>query len=224
MNRKTAVFIVVAALIFSCPAAHAATDDILAGMGKKFIRGLTNTVTGWAELPVQTMRGYKKGRPTGGSRHVWGAVYGLFKGIGCAVGRTAWGVVELAGFWTANPEDNIGIGIPLDAEYVWQEGEPYGYFNPSFNEASLRPMGRKILRGLENTFLGLAEFPGHAIKGFQDKKPCRGIIKGLWFSASREIYGIADIATAVFPSVEDNPGYAFDREYPWDVIVDVLEE
>ena len=222
MKRKIVILAFFMAIIFSCSTVCAATDDILAGMGKKFFRGLVNVLTGWVELPMQTIKGYNS--EMYGDNKIVGVGAGFLRGIGCTIGRTAWGVVELAGFWTANPEDNSGMGIPLDAEYAWQEGEPHDCFDPDFHEATLRPMGKKLLRGVGNGLFGFAELPGQIGKGFQNKAWDLGIIKGLWFWYSREVYGIADVATAIFPTPEDNPGYRFDQEYPWDALADVMEE
>ena len=72
--------------------------------------------------------------------------------------------MELFGFWSANPADNDGVGVPLDAQYAWEEGVQYDLFDPSLKEG-VKPMGRKLLRGLGNTFLGIAELPGQILKG-----------------------------------------------------------
>ncbi len=221
MKAKIAILAFFTAIFFLCSTAHGATDDLLAGMGKKFMRGFVNVLTGWVELPMQTVKGYNSDKY---ENKMLGAGAGFFKGIGCTIGRTAWGAVELVGFWTANPEDNIGMCLPLDAEYAWEQGEPYDCFEPDFAEATLKPMGRKFLRGLGNGLFGFAEFPGQIAKGFQTKAPDCGIIKGLWFWYSQEVYGIADMVTAIFPTPDDNPGYRFDREYAWDALVDAIEE
>ena len=217
--KKIAVLALVMAVAFSCSVVHAATEDVLEGMGKKLFRGVANVFTGWIELPAQTIKGFK------GSDNKWaGTGVGILKGIGHSIGRTAWGVVEVAGFWTANPEDNEGMGIPLDAEYAWEEGEQYDCMDPDFYEAGLKPMGRKFLRGLGNGLFGVAELPGQIAKGMGEGSWDLGIIKGFWFWYSREVYGIADMATAIFPTPSDNPGYMFNREYPWDALVDAIEE
>ena len=222
MKTKIAILALVMTIAFSCSTAHSASDDVIAGMGKKFFRGLTNVLTGWVELPTQTIKGYKS--ETYADNKALGAGAGFLKGICHTIGRTVWGVVELVGFWTANPEDNSGMGVPLDATFAWEEGEPYDCSDPSFADATFKPMSRKFMRGLGNGLFGFAEFPGQIAKGINEGATDFGIIKGLWFWYSREIYGIADMATAIFTTPEDNPGYRFDREYPWDAIVDVIEE
>ncbi|GAI67572.1 unnamed protein product, partial [marine sediment metagenome] len=45
--------------------------------------------------------------------------------------------------------DNKNIGIPLDAEYAWEEGEPYDILNPSFTEGTLAPVTNKLFRGAD---------------------------------------------------------------------------
>jgi putative exosortase-associated protein (TIGR04073 family) len=223
MMKKTVLVLFVVA-VFSCSTVYAATDDIVAGMGKKFFRGFVNVLTGWVELPMQTIKGYKRGVSGNEDDKILGTTCGFLKGIGHTIGRTAWGAVELVGFWTANPEDNLGMGIPLDATFAWEEGEPYDCYDPSFGEATLQPMSKKFLRGLGNSLFGFAELPSQVAKGVNEGASDLGIIKGLWFWYSRQIYGIADLATVIFPTPEDNTGYRFDEEYPWDALVDVIEE
>ena len=224
MRTRITVLALLIAIIFSCSIAQGATDDIIAGMSKKLSRGFVNIFTGWLELPMQTIKGYKRGCPNDEDNKFLGTTYGFFKGIGHTIGRTAWGFVEFFGFWTANPEDNIGIGIPLDSNFAWEEGEGYNCLDPSFTEATLNPMGQKLTRGLGNGFFGFLELPGQITKGIKNGANDFGIVKGVWFSLSRELYGIADVATVIFPQPEDNPGYPFEEEYPWDSLLDTIEE
>ena len=198
----------------------AATEDIKQGMIEKAKRGVVDMFTGIVELPVQTVKGYKKGfkhiKNEAGSKTV-GTILGIFRGFGHAAGRTAWGAMELFGFWTANPADNDGIGVPLDAQYAWEEGVQYDLFDPSLKEG-VKPMGRKLVRGLGNTFLGIAELPGQIIKGKNEGRLGQGIVRGVWFWLSRGVYGISNIYTALVPNHPDNPGYAFDGEWPWSTL------
>ena len=224
MKIRIAILAFIMVVVFSCSSVYAEGNELLEGMGKKFVRGAVNILTGWVELPMQTIKGYKRGLPGDEDNKVLGVTCGFFKGIGHSIGRTVWGVVELVGFWAANPEDNAGIGLPLDAEYAWEEGEPYNCMDPSFGEATLQPMGKKLIRGLQNGIFGFAELPGQIIRGVKEGAPDFGIIKGFWFWYSREVYGIGDLATVIFPIPEDNPGRSFDDEYPWDAFVDVVEE
>lgn len=225
MMKKWSFVAVLVAAVFVCSTAAAATsDELLAGMGKKFVRGVVNLLTGWVELPMQVVKGFQGKIPSCGDNQVMGTVCGVFKGVGHAIGRTAWGGLELVGFWAANPEDNEGIGIPLDAQYAWEDGEPYDCLDPSFSEATLKPMGKKLVRGLGNGLLGVVEVPGQIAKGISGGAPDLGIIKGLWYWCSREVYGIGELVSAIFPNPVDNPGLAFDEEYPWDALTGVLEE
>ncbi len=221
MKMKKTVVVLFVVAVFSCSTVYAATDDIVGGMGKKFFRGFVNVLTGWVELPMQIMKGYKSDKY---DNKILNTGAGFFKGIGHTIGRTAWGAVELVGFWTANPKDNVGMGIPLDATFAWDEGVSYDCFDPNFTDAAFKPISRKFMRGLSNALLGFAEFPGQIAKGIDESATDFGIMKGLWFWYSREVYGIADMATAIFPTPEDNPGYCFDEEYPWDALVDAIEE
>jgi len=218
MKAKSGILGFFMAIIFFCSTAYGETGDIVGGMGKKFFRGLINVFTGWTELPAQTIKGYNRSVYEGNA--VVGTIFGFFRGITYTIGRTASGALELVGFWTANPENNWEIGVPLDAEYAWQQGSSYDYFSPDFEKATLRPMGRKFLRGLQNTLFGFAELPGQLAKGFSEGTLDYGIMKGLWFVCSREVCGVTDLATAILPSPEENLGYPFDEKYPWGALAD----
>ena len=79
---KKVFLVLFVAVVFSCTTVHAATDDVLVGMGKKLFRGLVNVLTGWVELPAQTIKGYNRGCPMDEDNKLGGAAYGFFKGIG----------------------------------------------------------------------------------------------------------------------------------------------
>lgn len=196
---------------------YAATEAIGDGMVKKAVRGGTNLFTGIVEVPMQIYKGYNNGldliknRPL--SKGV-GAVLGMFRGIGHAAGRMSWGALELVGFWTANHKDNEGVGIPLDAEYAWEMGEQYSIFKPTLGEG-VKPIGRKIVRGLGDAFVGIAELPMQTIRGKDEGNALVGFGRGVWFWLSREVYGMGNLMTCIVPNPKDNPGYPFDREYPW---------
>ena len=90
----------------------AAPQEIVDGMAAKGVRGATNIVTGWLEIPKQI---YVTGKETTWLR---GAVIGPFKGIGMTVVRTLAGVGELATFFVAYP----GFYDPwFEPSYVWQK-------------------------------------------------------------------------------------------------------
>ena len=138
-------------------------------MATKAVRGAINLVTGIVEFPVQIVKGYKKGfgpiENEVGSKTV-GTILGFFRGISHSFGRMSWGGLELFGFWTANRVDNVGIGIPLDAEYAWETGEMCDIFDPSLT-AGLKPIPVKLGHGLADGLLGILEVPGQANIGSQ---------------------------------------------------------
>ncbi len=214
--RKLMVIIIAIMMIAST--ASAADDTIAQGMGKKAVRGFINLVTGIVELPVQIYKGWENGiEPIENEAlsKTTGAIVGIFSGISHAAGRTGWGALELFGFWTANPADNKGVGVPLDAEYAWEKGTKYDIFKPDLKEGLVMPVGKKLVSGAADTFLGIAELPGQAIKGAKEDKPFVGFGKGVWFWLSREAYGVGNLAMFLLPNPEDNPGYAFDSTWPW---------
>lgn len=224
---KFARSLVVLSLV-SCLAAtpsFAATTDVVGGMKDKAVRGVINLFTGIVELPVQICKGYRNGfgpiQNEVGSKTV-GTILGVFRGLGHAAGRTGWGAHELFGFWSVNPEDNEGNGIPLDAEYAWEEGTQYNIFEPSLKEG-IKPYGRKLLRGIANGFLGIAELPGQTIKGMHDGNVLKGLGKGVWYWFSREVYGMGLAYSFLLPNPADNPGVAFDGEWPWTVLSEELD-
>ncbi|MBN1872418.1 MAG: hypothetical protein JW800_07580, partial [Candidatus Omnitrophica bacterium] len=155
------VFLVISALIilFVATTSHAANDDVLVGMTQKIKRGIINTFTGWAEFPIQIWKGYNNGFRGDSSRKVLGTTMGVVDGVTHAVGRTASGISELIFYWAVNPEDNVKVGVPLDAEYAWEEGEPYDGFDPNFTEATIRPAVNKLFRGAGNFLFGFMELP-----------------------------------------------------------------
>lgn len=218
--------LVVLMLSLMTTSALAATDDFGEGMAMKFKRGIVNLFTGIIEVPAQIMKGYDKGfdhiENEAGSKVV-GTVLGFFRGFSHAGGRMSWGALELFGFWAANPLDNEGIGIPLDAEYAWEEGTQYNYFDPSLEEG-IKPIFRKLGRGLGNGLLGIAELPGQTMKGFDEGEPVKGVVKGVWYWFSRGVYGLGDIYTTLSPNPPDNLGVAFDTKWPWDTLSDQTDK
>ena len=211
----------VLALFLIAPTTYASTANIPEGMGAKAIRGGINLVTGVVELPMQIYKGYTNGfKPisnTAGSKTV-GTILGFFRGMGHAGGRMVLGAWELYVFWTANPENNEVVGIPLDAQYAWEMGTQYNMFEPSFAEG-VKPIGRKLVHGLGNSLLGIAEVPAQTKKGISDGNALKGLGRGFWFWWSREMYGFGDIYTSLVPNPVDNPGYPFNSEWPWSNLV-----
>ena len=221
--RRLTVLILIASLMAS--SACAATGDIAEGMGRKAGRGAVNLFTGIFEVPMQIYKGYHKGfepiKNEVGSKTL-GVILGFFRGLSHAFGRMSWGALELFGFWSANPEDNVGVGIPLDAEYAWETGQQYSIFEPSLSEG-IKPVGRKLGYGLANAFAGIAELPGQTVNRALQGNAMGGLGRGLWFWLSREVYGIVGIFSCIVPNPEDNPGYAFDGKWPWSALFSDIE-
>jgi len=212
-------------MVFAVTSAFASSEELLEGMGKKAVRGAVNIISSPIEFPYQIIKGFKNGfepiENEAGSKVV-GTVLGIFRGISHAGGRLGWGFLELAGFWTANPEDNEGVGVPLDAEYSWEEGVQYSIFEPSFEEG-VKPIGRKLVRGIGNGFFGIIEVPGQTLRGASEGNVVKGVVRGFWYWMSRGAYGLGDIVTVLAPNPPDNPGVAFNGEWPWTVMSEEME-
>jgi putative exosortase-associated protein (TIGR04073 family) len=222
MKTKVGLVIFLLLIVFLCSATTCvAADDTWERMGNKLKRGFINVITGWVELPVQVIRGYKDGGEEI-EKGVLGAVGGVFKGILCALGRTSWGVVELAGFWAAGPEDNIDIGLSLDAEYVWDDMD-FHDTRLDMRGDKIGLIGNKLLRGAENILFGFVELPGQVTKGIKNRTIDYGITKGMWFWCSREISGVADLVTLILPIERDNTGCVFDEKRPWEALAEAVE-
>ena len=191
---------------------------VVDGMAHKAVNGAINLVTGIVEWPMQTYKGYKNGlgviknKPT--DKTVGCVVGFIWTGPGQTVSRMVWGGTELFGFWTANRPDNKGIGTPFDAKYAWEMGEKYSIFSPTFKEGVM-PIPRKLVGGLTDSLVGIVELPGQIIKGSQEGKMGTGIVKGVWFWWSREVYGFSGIMGCLFSNNPDNPGYKMDGAWAW---------
>ena len=219
MKKVLNVLIAVVFLV-TASTAFAGGEEVMQGMGEKLKRGAVNTFTGWVEVPAQIAKGYKYGFMGKDNDGVIGAIGGIFAGIGSAAGRTISGLGELSGFWAADPASNDGIGIPLDAEYAWEEGTSYDMVDPDFETATFKPIIKKLGRGLLNTGLGVLEVPGQIMKGIEERSWDLGIIKGVWYALSRTVDGIWDLATFPLPGPADTKGEPFDEEWPWSAMVD----
>ncbi len=216
-RRLTAIFVLMVFLSFSTTV-YAAADNLLDGMAKKAERGVVNSLTALWEFPMQIYKGFKNGVNNDGENKLLGGLVGICDGVKHSLGRGISGLTDLVGFWAANPTDNEGIGLPLDAKYSWEEGDPYNPFDPSFAEASLVPMKKKFMRGAGNTFLCLAELPGQITKGIKEEDPFLGLAKGIWYTGSRALHGISELLTVCLPAPKDQMGLAFDQEWPWDAL------
>ncbi len=218
MKRKTALFIVLTAALILPQAAYGASADLVEGMGAKLSRGVVDFFTGWIEVPAQAVKGYKDGYEKEGRNRIGGAAAGLLEGLYYAAGRTASGIREALTFWAANPLNNEETGIPFDGERAWDEGGDYDFFYPGFTEGTLKPMEAKLMRGVANGFLSFMEIPGQIMKGADEDAPDLGIIKGLWYAASRAASGLGDILTAPLPNHMYQEGLPFDEQWPWDAL------
>ncbi len=219
MFRKLLVTVSIAASGYSTQASN---SDIAEGMGQKAISGGVNLLTGVFELPLQTVKGYQNGcdyfDSEFGSRTA-GTALGVCRGFGHWYARGAWGGMELFGFWTANPPHNHGIGLPFDSQYAWEMGTQHSMFEPNFAQGC-KPIARKLVYGVINTFGGVIEVPAQMIKGSGEGDIVGGLGKGVWFWFSREWYGITSVFTCIVPNPEENPGYAFDGFWPWSAVTE----
>ncbi|MEE8359934.1 MAG: exosortase system-associated protein, TIGR04073 family [Candidatus Omnitrophota bacterium] len=218
MIKRLATFFIITTLLLGAQTAHAASDDLVEGMFQKLGRGVVDAFTGWIEFPAQIVKGYREGLTGDGQKKTFGAVVGIFKGISHSFGRTSSGISEILTFWAANPDDNEGVGIPLDADHAWQRGVPHDYLYPTFTEGTFEPMGKKFMRGLGNVFLGGVEIPGQMLKETQKGALDLGFIKGMWYWFSRTAEGFSDMFTAFSPNHVDEKGIAFEEEWPWDAL------
>jgi hypothetical protein len=203
---------------FLAGAAMAAEDVLVDGMAEKGTHGLVNIATGWMEFPMQVYKGYHAG--IGGIEHPevsrpLGALSGVFRGVGHAVGRTGWGVIQLGGFWTRNPTDNKDLLLLYDSEYAWETGIRKPLRCPDVDRG-MEKVGHRIERGLRNFFGGPAEIPGQARKAHDQSIFVYGLPKGLWYASSRMIYGAGDVVLSPVPSDEVNRNVPFEEVEPWD--------
>lgn len=220
--HKTVAIISAALVMGQVSVGWASTNGVLPGMARKLVNGAIDTVTGVVEVPMQTVKGYKKGlsliKHEPSSKAV-GTVLGFFRGIGHGAGRTIYGAADVVTFWLPNRPDNQGIGIPLDAEYSWWQGEQYSIFKPTIKEG-LMPYPRKIAHGLADGFLGIVELPGQIVKGATSEDGVLvglpvGVVKGLWFGGARSAYGIGDAILFLVPNPAETEGYGYEEEWPW---------
>jgi putative exosortase-associated protein (TIGR04073 family) len=200
--------------------AYAANESITKGMVDKAVNGGVNVLTGWLELPMQVYKGWDKGLDQvsrEGPAKVLGACFGFFRGIIHAAGRTIWGAFEVATFWAANPPDNQGVGIPLDAKYAWETGQQYSICKPDLPEGC-KPVGTKIVNGVTDTLLGIVEVPAQISKSANNEDGSNvfvGFLRGMWYWLSREVNGVANIASFLLPNPTETMGYAYNSKWPW---------
>jgi len=200
--------------------AYAANQSIGKGMVDKAVNGTINVLTGWIELPMQVYKGYDKGLnqiEREGPSKVVGGICGFFRGVVHGVGRTVWGAFELATFWAANPTDNIGVGVPLDAKFAWEKGEQYSIAQPTLPEGC-KPIGTKLIYGATDALLGIVEVPAQISKSANNEDGSNvfiGFLRGMWYWLSREVNGVANIASCLVPNPTESLGYAYNSKWPW---------
>lgn len=215
--KRTLSVLIAALFLFSASAAYAGDcGELVQGMGSKLWRGSVNTVTGWVEIPVQVHKGYQKCSFLGG-------FWGIFKGVWCAAGRTISGAGEVATFWSADPESNEGIGVPLDSEYAWQNCGAPEEAECDFEKAVFYPMRDKFLRGVGYSLFGVAEVPGQIGKGIKCPSWDLGLIKGIWYFVGREAEGALDLTTFWLPNPCDTKAVKYDEKWPWSALGDELQ-
>jgi putative exosortase-associated protein (TIGR04073 family) len=192
------------------------------GAVEKGKQGIINTFTGWLEIPVQISKGYKQGVGEEGKNNLLGGVLGFFRGLGHGVGRTASGLFQLVTCVLPNPQDNQDVGIPLDSQYAWEEGQQYSVFNDGF-----QPIGNKVARGFTDSFGCLLEVPGQLQKAAHQNTFIDGLVgvcKAVFYPVARLASGVYDLATFIFPNDTKTYGRPFDEENPWDAVNRYSEE
>ena len=214
--------VVLVALAYVPIPAQAATSDIGAGMSAKLARGITNTFTGFIELPAQTVKGAKngvKGISYAPVSHPVGTLVGMARGVHQGAGRTLSGVQESVGFWAADYDSNEGYGIPFDGKYAWDEGTQFHMLEPNIGEG-LAPLGKKLVRGTGTALFSWMEFPGQIVINSKKGNPGLGIIEGTYFGLSRLYGGSTDAVLFALPNPKDTVGNDYEQDYPWDALMD----
>ncbi|MDP2924359.1 MAG: hypothetical protein Q8O30_11695 [Candidatus Omnitrophota bacterium] len=206
--KKVLIFLVAAVILFSTPVSAANYAERAVEKAKQ---GFTNLVTGWLEVPYQTVKGFKSGFGEKEKNKLLGGFVGIFRGCIHGAGRTASGVYEVATFALPNPKDNEGVGVPLDSRYVWEDGKHYSVLNQG-----LKPIGKKALRGTINAGLGILDMPAQMNKGFGEGHPFKGLGKAIVFPIARVASGVYDVVTFLLPNDTENYGYPLEEKYPWD--------
>ena len=112
----------------------------------------------------------------------------------------------------------------MSKQFFGEEGTGYDFGKPDFTEATVKPIGNKLLRGLGNAVFGIAEVPGQIAKGAKLKAPDFGIIKGFWYWIGREIDGIYDICTFPLPNPTDTKALSFDEKWAWSALGDNMKK
>lgn len=203
---------------------YAASEGYIYGVHENVTHGLANIGSCWMEIPMQIKKGYSEGVPGAQSpefgRFV-GCVQGVYNGLSHGLGRLTWGIVEVAGCWAANPPDNESIQMLLDADYAWEEGNKTRLFTPSAAQG-FDQIGNRLERGAKNLLGSPVELIGQprkavALDGWLSLPV--GVVRGIWATGSRIIYGAGDILLSPVPGPVENYGVAFPDDNPWDGLV-----
>lgn len=213
MKKKIIFSLLICSLLLSF-SLYAQTPNYAVACANKTKQGVANILTSWLEVPCQIAKGFNHGFGGEGKSQIIGGFFGFFRGIIHGVGRLGCGCIQLATFFLPNPQNNDGVGIPLDSQFAWEEGTQYSIVNQG-----IEPVGRKAFRGIINTLFWPLEFPGQLVKGFRQDKPFKGIAKALTFPFARLGYGIYDLTTVVLPNETEGYGYPLNEKLPWDAFV-----
>jgi len=108
--KKVLIALVVLGMVFCLTANSYAQHDSI----KKLVRGITNGLTGWVELPKNIYQ------TSVDENMLNGFTIGLGKGLGWTVMRTAAGIYEIGTF--PFPLSNEYASV-IDPEFVWGEKE-----------------------------------------------------------------------------------------------------
>lgn len=109
MKKVFKSLLILSALFFSSPYA-AMADSYPEKAGRKLENGIANAVSGLMEIPKTVMIISHSEGP------VYGATVGLMAGLLHAVGRTIYGVVDMATFM-------IPTKPLVDPDYIWNDSD-----------------------------------------------------------------------------------------------------
>ncbi len=109
MKKIFKSLLVISALTFFSPqAAMAHAQDYATDTAEKLAHGIANTATGWVELPKTIMITSQK------EGIVYGLTAGVLTGLVHVVGRTAFGIMDVATFMIPTEET-------VKPEYIWED-------------------------------------------------------------------------------------------------------
>jgi putative exosortase-associated protein (TIGR04073 family) len=182
------------------------------GVKMKVKRGLINTFTGPVEFPMQIKKGFVNNQ--GIPKKIIGGFSGIFRGVFYTLGRSFHGVQDIVTALLPNHESNVDIGIPLDAEYAWQNGMQYNVVRDGVG-----PIDKKLERGFYDITMFYVDACGQNMKGIHEKKIVKGFGKSFVSSLSRVVSGAFDLAGVLLPNPVTQEGVSFDEENPWESTV-----